>query len=389
MNDKRVWRFQYRLPQVLPEEKQLLTVDQAEQELNRQLKEADKNPGPVLWELARLYNATHRQDQALHCLRRVLAGETEVEAKAHCVLALGQTMEQARDYPSAIRFYREAFAMEPANNDVWYFINNNLGYSYNQVEQPAEAETFCRAAIAINPGRHNAYKNLGIALQGLGKHREAAQCLVVATQKNANDPRATDHLRQLLEVKPELSGEFAGPLELCQRTIRYVADAGRRASQGIALRVLLGGNDSELNQTVVSALQKVIRRGSVEAVEAGDWEGIMEDARTGTSDLFVLAPEHIGVGETMARPLRLGSDMLKRIAACSPAPVVVLLAKDQLAEWRQAYSEVGADAVLGLPFHPNALAGTLKRCTQGHGCQAAFSYGTPTARRTTPRRYED
>jgi tetratricopeptide (TPR) repeat protein len=367
MNDKRTWRFQYRLPQALPEGGQPLTVEEAERELNRQLKEADKDPAPVLWELARLYNATHRQEQALQCLRRVLEGKSELEAKAHCVLALGQTMEQARDYPSAIRFYREAFAMEPASNDVWYFINNNLGYSYNQVEQHAEAETFCRAAIAINPDRHNAYKNLGLALQGLGKHREAAMCLVTATQKNANDPRATEHLLRLLEIHPELNEEFASHLALCQRTIRYVAGAARRANQGIALRVLLGGKDAALNQTVVAALQAVIQRGSVEAVQAGDWEGIMEDASTVASDLFVFTPQHIAAGETMAEPLQLGCDVLKRITARSPAPVVVLLAHDHLAEWCQAYSDAGADAVLGLPFHPNALAEALKRCIRGHG----------------------
>jgi len=367
MNDKRTWRFQYRLPQALPEGGQSLTVEEAERELNRQLKEADNDPAPVLWELARLYNATHRQEQALQCLRRVLEGKSELEAKAHCVLALGQTMEQAGDYPSAIRFYREAFAMEPANNDVWYFINNNLGYSYNQVGQHAEAETFCRAAIAIHPNRQNAYKNLGLALQGLGRPREAAQCLVTATQKNASDARATEHLRRLLEIHPELNLEFAGHLALCQRTIRYVADASRRASMGIALRVLLGGKDAALNQTLVAALQTVIQRGSVESVQAGDWEGIMEDANTGTSDLFVVAPQHIAAGETTAEPLRLGCDALKCIAARSPAPVVVLLAQDHLAEWRQAYSDAGADAVLGLPFHPNALAEALKRCIRGHG----------------------
>jgi tetratricopeptide (TPR) repeat protein len=367
MNDKRTWRFQYRLPQALPEGGQPLTVEEAERELNRQLEVADRNPAPILWELARLYNATARQEQALQCLRHLLAAESEVEAKAHCVLALGQTMEQAGDYPSAIRFYREAFAMEPASNDVWYFINNNLGYSYNQVGQHAEAETFCRAAIAINPDRHNAYKNLGIALQGLGKHREAAQCLVTATQKNASDARATEHLLRLLEIHPELNEEFASHLALCQRTIRYVAGAARRANQGIALRVLLGGKDAALNQTVVAALQAVIQRGSVEAVQAGDWEGIMEDASTGNSDLFVVAPQHIAAGETTAEPLRLGCDVLKRIAARSPAPVVVLLAQDHLAEWRQAYSDAGADAVLGLPFHPNALAEALKRCIRGHG----------------------
>jgi DNA-binding NarL/FixJ family response regulator len=93
----------------------------------------------------------------------------------------------------------------------------------------------------------------------------------------------------------------------------------------------------------------------------------MEDASTGTSDLFVFAPQYIAARETMAEPLQLGCDALKRIAARSPAPVVVLLAKDHLAEWRQAYSDAGADAVLGLPFHPNALAEALKRCIRGHG----------------------
>lgn len=44
-------------------------VEEAERELNRQLKEADKDPVPVLWELVRLYNATHRQELALQCLR--------------------------------------------------------------------------------------------------------------------------------------------------------------------------------------------------------------------------------------------------------------------------------------------------------------------------------
>ena len=279
-------------------------------------------------------------------------------------------MEQAGDYPSAIRFYREAFAMEPASNDVWYFINNNLGYSYNQVAQHAEAERFCRAAIAINPHRHNAYKNLGLALQGLGKPRDAAMCLITATQKNAND-RAGHRTSAAAcwRSYPELNEEFAGHLALCQRTIRYVADAARRASQGIALRVLLGGKDAALNQTVVAAVEAVIQRGSVEAVQAGDWESIMEDANTGTSDLFVMAPQHIAAGEEKAEPLRRGCEGLQQFASRSPAPVIVLLAKEQLAKWRQAYSDAGADAVLGLPFHPNALAEALKRCTQAHGAR--------------------
>jgi tetratricopeptide (TPR) repeat protein len=106
---------------------------QMERMLKAQLDQADKNPRDVLWQLVRLYQATKRPDQALQCLRRILASESDLEVKIGCVLALGQTMEQCNDFPAAIRFYREAMAMEPIRNDTWYFIHNNLGYSYNQV----------------------------------------------------------------------------------------------------------------------------------------------------------------------------------------------------------------------------------------------------------------
>jgi len=153
----------------------------------------------------------------------VLAGESEIEAKAHCVLALGQTMEQAGDYPSAIRFYREAFAMEPASNDVWYFINNNLGFSLNTLGQFAQGEMYCRKAIEVDASRPNAHKNLGIALTGQGEHREAARSFVAATQANAADSRAFRLLQDLLRQHPELEFEFEALAESCQKAVEVVA----------------------------------------------------------------------------------------------------------------------------------------------------------------------
>jgi hypothetical protein len=122
-----------------------------------------------------------------------------------------------------------------------------------------------------------------------------------------------------------------------------------------------------LNEAVLAALQSVIQHGSVEVVEAGDWEGIMEDASAGTSDLFVLAPQHIVAMEKQAKPLQVGCGVLQHIVSRSPAPAVVFVPKEQLAEWRHPYSQAGADAVLGLPIYPNALAEVLKGCIQGHG----------------------
>jgi tetratricopeptide (TPR) repeat protein len=104
-----------------------------------------------------------------------------LEQKAACVLVMGATAEKKQDFEAAVRFYREALAMEPVRNDVWYFIHNNLGYSLNMLGQFAEGEKFCRAAIEINPFRPNGHKNLGIALAGQGRYREAARCFVTAT----------------------------------------------------------------------------------------------------------------------------------------------------------------------------------------------------------------
>ena len=109
----------------------MLSADEAERLLLRNLRDAGDNPRNALWELARFYSGAKRHEQALDCLRRVMDLQPDVEHKAGCVLAMGQTMEQIGDYESAVRYYREAFALEPVTTRTWYFINNNLGYSLN------------------------------------------------------------------------------------------------------------------------------------------------------------------------------------------------------------------------------------------------------------------
>src|SRR6266436_678608 len=121
-------------------------------------------------------------EKGLACLRQALPQMPDAERKAHCVLALGQMMESVGDYSSAVGYYKEAFALEPGQTDAWYFINNNLGFSLNQLGQFGEGEKYCRKAIEIDPNRPNAFKNLGIALSGQGDFRGAANCFVAATQ---------------------------------------------------------------------------------------------------------------------------------------------------------------------------------------------------------------
>jgi tetratricopeptide (TPR) repeat protein len=67
-----------------------------------------------------------------------------------------------------------------------------------------EAEEFCRAAIEIDPDRYNAWKNLGVSLQGQGRMGDAALSYCEATDRGPEDPRAFRLLEDLLMAHPEL-----------------------------------------------------------------------------------------------------------------------------------------------------------------------------------------
>lgn len=162
----------------------------------------------ALRHLARFYADRRCYDEALERLRELMAAEDDLEEKAAIVLATGGIAEMKGDFEAAVRFYREAFALEPERNDVWFFVNNNLGYSLNKLGQFAEGEKFCRTAIEINAARPNGHKNLGVALAGQGRLAEAARCWVMATKVAPGDTRSHDLLKDLLRHHPELANEF-------------------------------------------------------------------------------------------------------------------------------------------------------------------------------------
>ena len=158
--------------------------------LLKKLDESKADPTQALWQLAQFYKLSKQHEKALERLRQLMERLPDPEAKAECVLTMGQAMEQVGDYPAAVRYYKEALGLEPTHTFTWYFINNNLGFSLNALSQFAEGEIYCRKAIEIDPNRPNAQKNLGIALAGRGQYADAARCFVAATQANAADGRA-------------------------------------------------------------------------------------------------------------------------------------------------------------------------------------------------------
>ena len=200
-----------------------LSNAEAEKMLLKRLEEAKADPNEALWNLAQFYKLSRQHEKALERLRQLMERLPNPEKKAECILTMGQAMEQVGDYPAAVRYYKEALALEPTHTFTWYFINNNLGFSLNTLGRFSEGELYCRKARELDPSRPNAHKNLGISLAGQGQYQEAARCFVAATQANAADGRAFRLLQELLKQHPELEFEFQGALECCQKAVEVAA----------------------------------------------------------------------------------------------------------------------------------------------------------------------
>jgi tetratricopeptide (TPR) repeat protein len=134
---------------------------------------------------------------------KMLLYAEDARDKAYCLLCMGQAKERAGDYGEALKIYLSAMDLPPERNDNWYFLYNNTGYCLNLFERHVEAAPYCRAAIAINPNRHNAFKNLGVALQGQGEYTKAAAAYIEAIRIWPRDGRALNLLEELVSREGE------------------------------------------------------------------------------------------------------------------------------------------------------------------------------------------
>jgi len=200
MNSK--YPFSFTLPNV--SKNRITTAGEAEKGLLTRYKTKKSEFERAIWQLVRFYSMTGKPEEAFQWIRLLMSLTNDPEKLASNYLALGQLMEKCNDYSSAIDFYTQAISLYKVNKKTCYFSNNNIGYSLNQLNEFKEAEPYCRTAISIDPTRHNAFKNLGVSLEGQGKYIEAALAYIDAVEKEASDPRALNHLRTLLEKHPEI-----------------------------------------------------------------------------------------------------------------------------------------------------------------------------------------
>ena len=127
-----------------------------------------------------------------------------IERLAGQHMASGCECERRADWPQAADEYRKALALNAADPRVRYFGHNNLAYCLLQLGQFAEASAHCQVAIDINGEQHNAYKNLGLAYEGLDRFEEAAISFISAARLAPGDKRAWLHLQKILEKHPDL-----------------------------------------------------------------------------------------------------------------------------------------------------------------------------------------
>jgi tetratricopeptide (TPR) repeat protein len=181
---------------------QPIAAELVEADLRARVAKAEEVLEDALWQLARFYSMVGRYPDATACVERSLANSRDPAKQAARCLGLGQLLEQQDRHAEAEAMYARGLEIPSAPAKVAYFLHNNRGYCLNILGRHAEAETHTRAAIAIDPTRHNAHKNLGLALTGQGRLGEAAHCLLEADRRCPEDARARRHLVELLAGNP-------------------------------------------------------------------------------------------------------------------------------------------------------------------------------------------
>ena len=181
-----------------------ISAQQVEADLVARITAAEEALEGALWQLARFYSMVGRYEEATAAVNRCIAGTRDQAKQAAGCLGLGQLLEQQHRYAEAEAIYARGAEIPRGPAEVAYFLHNNRGYCLNILGRHAEAECQCRAALAIDPARHNAHKNLGLALVGQGRLAEAARSLLEADCRCPGDTRARGHLRALLAESPEI-----------------------------------------------------------------------------------------------------------------------------------------------------------------------------------------
>ena len=162
----------------------------------------------LVLDLATLLKGYGCLEGAVICIEQLITCTDDPEHLAQFYMTLGQLKALMNDFESAILYYLHAKSLQPRDKETAYFIRNDLGYCLGNLGKHEEAEGYCRAAINIDPDRHNAHRNLAIALQGRGRYADAARSFIRAVDAGPADPRAIKLLVSLVDEHGEIAHDI-------------------------------------------------------------------------------------------------------------------------------------------------------------------------------------
>jgi tetratricopeptide (TPR) repeat protein len=132
-----------------------------------------------------------------------IPADKSVTAKAR--LALGEAEEAEEKWASALEHYGIGLSLLPKDTITAYFLFNNAARCLNALELYRGGESYCLRAIALDPKRPEAYKNLAICRRGQGDLTGTVSCLLEAIKTNPSDEQTAELFKQLLTDHPTLS----------------------------------------------------------------------------------------------------------------------------------------------------------------------------------------
>jgi len=164
----------------------------------------DPADGKALHALLVLYDQANRQVEVVDTIERYMPEYSDSDKRAYLRLLQGCAEEKRHHYFQAEQYYTLGIREKPTDPETTYFLHNNLGFCRNELGLFESAETPCRAALRINTGMPNAWKNLGISLRGQDDWVGAAWCFLEALKFMPRYAGASRLLRELLDQHPYL-----------------------------------------------------------------------------------------------------------------------------------------------------------------------------------------
>jgi len=125
---------------------------------------------------------------------------------------LGYALMNLQRPAEAAAYFRAAFALVPHNSAVC----NDLGYALKAAGQLDEGIAWYERAIRLDPTNAGAHLNLGVAMKAKGKAEQAFECFRRAVEADPGFAQGHNNLANALKAR----GDFAGAVEHYEQAAR-------------------------------------------------------------------------------------------------------------------------------------------------------------------------